>query len=168
MEAILSGEETQHGDRVGKAWLVGKSVCRAPHPTEQEVLQEMGVACATLDDFFRIRINFMECRSEKYALNEDDDVRSDNSHIYTKADQFGTITSIVKFAPGGERPTECGLFVQTHNVLSPTVNANHIGKITGPGPVIFIRPEEVRNLAIKCSILSDSYIMPMANNFEID
>ncbi|KAE8744728.1 hypothetical protein FOCC_FOCC008636 [Frankliniella occidentalis] len=149
---------------VGSSKLYGRVTARETTVEERQALMDEGLDAIQLQEFVKMKYNFFEFRSINYNPNED--IRSDNSLIYTFQNFFGRILSIVSIGEGDNKIV--GLFVERYNVGERLSGVHHIVQLLDRADIHFIRPHDVRNLAIKVIIGNVSFIMAMANNSEID
>jgi len=163
IDRILHGKPIEKCERVGDALLFNKNIVRKPSNEERALLEERDIRCDAMELFDKMTIDGMECRTSD-ATYEDN--RSDNSVIYVKNDIFGVVKTIALVSVNNRQ--ECCLFVQSFEVESPVMGAQHVARIVEKGPLTLVYPKEIRNLAIKCKICDREYIMPMANHVEID
>lgn len=108
-------------------------------------------------------------RSVKYCPEDQvkEDIKSNDSIIYTHQDTFCTIQNIVTFEH--EDQEVCGLFVTEHTVQNAFNIAQHIvAPVPEQDTPHFILASMVRVPAIRFSVLNKLYLIAMPNTYEID
>ncbi|KAK3932655.1 Putative pre-16S rRNA nuclease [Frankliniella fusca] len=142
----------------------GSATERVVTMEERQALEDEGLDFVRLQEFVKLKYNFLEFRSINY--HPDEDIRSDNSFVYTYSIFFGRILSIVALGEAMNRVA--GMFVERFNVGRRLSGVHHIVELLDRADIHFVTPDEVRNLSIKISVRNVNYIMAMANQFEID
>lgn len=131
---------------------------------ERQALMDEGLDFLHLQEFLKMKYTCFEFRSINY--NPHEDIRTDNSYVYTFDNYFGRILSIVVLGEGGN--AVAGLFVERFNVGGRLSGVHHIVQLLERADIHFVNPREVRNLAICVHVGDVTYIMAVANHGEID
>lgn len=167
IEEILNPYQLKRLRRVGPHMhLVGRGVERATNNAEAEVLLREGIHTPNIVVYKSFLNGSTRYRS--FGVQKED-IKSDDSFIYSSQDTFCTIRTIFSFINdnGEER---CGAFVIEHDVVQIVPVARHISILQNADANLhhFISLEQVRCPAVKMHIANVTYAVCVPNCFEID
>ncbi|KAE8750550.1 hypothetical protein FOCC_FOCC002844 [Frankliniella occidentalis] len=146
---------------LGGAHFGGEVGIRNATDQEHNILAEEGYVWHDLHEYKQVKWKGFECRSLRYMQ----ELKSNNSFIYTTDDDFGVVHSIVILQ--GENEV-AGVFATLYDCGNPLHGASHLVPIVNDAGMVFIPLSDLRNLALKMQVINQWYIAPMANQVEID
>ena len=164
MESFLMKTRLDNARRVGNVYLLGKADFRALTEEERETLQIYGVNFRNVVDYKRAFFNNIECRSARYVREG----KSDNSNIFTWDDMYAHIESILVINPDDEDEA-CGMVCQVYTSLQPVPHRSYIYRIMPDNRnLVWVPFHDLRTLAVKITILDNTFIARLPNHLEID
>ena len=161
---ILDNPRLREPVKVGNVSLLGKCTVRAPNAEEQELFNQENIAGQNFRFYKRALIGRVEYRTSDY-LYAGESTKSDNSHILTWTDEFAQIVSIVLIGAAEARRVVVGL-----KILNTVVVNRYVCSVPEGEQIVMIITsfENVRGMCVSCNTPRGRFIMPMANQYEID
>jgi hypothetical protein len=167
VEDILNPYQLKRVRRVGhRLYFVGRGVGRAATNEEIEVLAREGLRAPNIV----VYKSFLRGNTRYWSVNEQNqDIKSDDSFIYTVQDTFCTIKTICSFI-NDNAEEHYGMFVTEHDVVQIVPVARHISIMNNPNADLshFISLQQVRTPAVKLQVGNVLYAACVPNCFELD